>query len=113
MAKTEINVGEQIYPGSSNQILGVNNAGTADEYKTLSGTTHQINKTDGVGTITLATPQDIDTTSSPTFSATTVTNLFITLVSSDPVSPTEGQCWYNSTTHQLVLYNGSAKVILG
>lgn len=103
----------QIQPGLGNQLLGVDNAGTADEYKTLSGTTNEITVTNGVGSITLSTPQAIATTSSPTFAATTVTNLFITLVASDPVSPTEGQCWYNSTSHQLVLFNGTSKVILG
>jgi len=71
MAKTEIN-DTQIFPGSSNQILGVNNAGTSDEYKTLSGTSNEITVTHGVGSITLSTPQAIATTSSPSFQQITL-----------------------------------------
>lgn len=73
MSTTEIHPDQQIYPGSSNQVLGVNNAGTADEYKTLSGTTHEINIAYATGSITLSTPQAIDTTSSPTFAGETLT----------------------------------------
>ncbi|MFP5458689.1 MAG: hypothetical protein ACLGG7_08145 [Bacteriovoracia bacterium] len=53
--------------GAGDQLLGVNNAGTAAEYKTIAGTANQVSVTHGVNTITLATPQDIDTTSSPSF----------------------------------------------
>jgi hypothetical protein len=112
MTKTEID-DSQIKPGTSNQILGVNSAGTSDEYKTLSGTTNEITVTNGVGTITLATPQAIATTSSPTFAATTVTNLFIGGVASDPGSPTEGQVWYNTTTHQWIGFNGTSNIVIG
>ena len=55
MAKTEID-DTQIRPGTSNQILGTNAAATADEYKTLNGTTNEITVTNGVGSITLSTP---------------------------------------------------------
>lgn len=54
--------------GTANQLLGENAAGTALEFKTLSGTVSQIVVTNGVGSITLSTPQNIATTSSPTFS---------------------------------------------
>jgi hypothetical protein len=74
MGTTEID-DTQIRPSSSgNQLLGVNAAATADEYKTLSGTTHQINVAFATGSITLSTPQNIDTTSSPTFSSLTLSN---------------------------------------
>ena len=53
--------------GSANQLPGVNSGATGLEYKTLSGTSNQISVTHGAGTITLATPQDIATGSSPTF----------------------------------------------
>jgi len=59
--------------GSANQLLGVNAAAGAQEYKTLSGTSNQITVTHGVGTITLSTPQDIATGSSPTFAGMTIT----------------------------------------
>lgn len=60
--------------GSANSVLGVNNSGTSLEYKGLSGTANQVNVTNGAGTITLSTPQDIATTSSPTFNSLTLTN---------------------------------------
>lgn len=59
--------------GAANSVLGVNNAGTALEYKGLSGTANQVNVTNGAGTITLSTPQDIATTSSPTFDSAELT----------------------------------------
>ena len=111
MNQTEIK-DTQIFPGSGNQLLGVNAAGTVDEYKSLSGTSHQITVNFSPGSITLSTPQNIDTTSSPTFSSTTVTNFYIGPVSSDPVSPVEGQMWYRSDLHQLILFNGTQNVIV-
>jgi hypothetical protein len=113
MSETEIDVW-QIRPSiTAYQIIGVNSSATQDTYLTLSGTANEISITPSGTTLTLSTPQAIATTSSPTFSATTVTNLYITLVSSDPVSPTEGQIWYNSTSHQLLMYNGTTNVVLG
>lgn len=54
--------------GTANQILGVNNAGTDHEYKTVEGTTNQVNVALGTANkITLSTPQDIHTGASPTF----------------------------------------------
>lgn len=60
--------------GSANQILGVNNAGTANEYKTLSGTANRVTVTNGAGTITLSGPQDIHTGASPTFVGATLSS---------------------------------------
>lgn len=60
--------------GTANQILGVDNGATANEYKTLSGTSNRVTVTHGVGTITLSGPQDLATSSSPTFSTVTATN---------------------------------------
>lgn len=68
--------------GTANTILGVNNAGNALEYKTITGTANQINVTHTANTITLSTPQDIATSSSPTFAGLTV-NGNIT-INSDP-----------------------------
>lgn len=65
--------------GSSNQMLGINNAGTAYEWKTFLGTTNQVTITDGVGTKTWSLPQDIHTAATPTFSDLTLTDdLFVT-----------------------------------
>lgn len=63
----------KIATGTANQVLGVNNGGTANEFKTITGTTDEITVTGGVGTITLATPQAIATTSTPTFASETLT----------------------------------------
>ena len=60
--------------GSSNQVLGVNNAGTAGEYKTLSGTANQIAITDSVGGKTFSTPQNIHAGATPTFAGENLTD---------------------------------------
>lgn len=65
--------------GTANQILGVNNGATAQEYKTLSGTAKQIIVTDSEGEITLSNA------------------LGDTVID----TPTNGQgLFYNSTTEQ-------------
>ncbi|HQM70591.1 MAG TPA: hypothetical protein PK521_14890, partial [Bacteroidales bacterium] len=61
--------------GTSNQLLGMNDAGDANEYKTLLGTTNQINVAHSAGQITLSTPQDIHTGASPVFHGLTVSDL--------------------------------------
>jgi hypothetical protein len=60
--------------GLSNQLLGMNAAGDANEYKTLNGTTNQVYVTHNPGLITLSTPQDIAPSSSPVFNSLTLTN---------------------------------------
>ena len=62
------------------QILIGNNAGSLTK-NNITGTPDQINITNGNGTITLSTPQDIASTSSPTFNqvnATTIAGSIIT-----------------------------------
>ena len=61
--------------GAMNQLLGMNTAGTANEYKTLSGTTNQINIAFTPGSIVLSTPQNIDPGATPTFAGLTVSGL--------------------------------------
>ena len=59
--------------GSGNQLLGMNDAGTANEYKTLFGTANQIIVDLSVaGEITLSTPQNIHSGATPTFSGLTI-----------------------------------------
>lgn len=53
--------------GTSNQMLGVNNAGNASEYKTFSGVTNQVNISHVAGTVGFSLPQNIHTTAEPTF----------------------------------------------
>lgn len=58
--------------GTADQVFGTNHTGTANEFKTLTGTTNQVVVTGSAGAITFATPQDINTSSSPTFSGLTI-----------------------------------------
>ena len=60
--------------GTSNQLLGVNAAGTGLEYKTLTGTSNQITVTNASGSMTLALPQNINTGATPTFNGVTITS---------------------------------------
>lgn len=53
----------------------MNDAGDANEYKTLLGTDRQINVAHSAGQITLSTPQDIHTGASPVFHGLTVSDL--------------------------------------
>jgi hypothetical protein len=53
--------------GAPNEILGMNAAGDANEYKELSGTTNQININHAAGSITFSTPQNIHFGATPNF----------------------------------------------
>lgn len=59
--------------GTANQVLGMNAGATAYEHKTLTGTANQVTVTQGVGTVTFSTPQDLHTGASPTFNSMTLT----------------------------------------
>src|SRR5690606_33838115 len=61
--------------------------GDAPVAASLTGTTNQVNITNGPGSITLSLPQDIATTSSPTFNNITSTSLNGTLVSNYIITP--------------------------
>ena len=61
--------------GTSNQLLGMNAAGNANEYKTLVGTNNQVYVIHSPGQITLSTPQDLHTGASPAFQGLTVSGL--------------------------------------
>lgn len=61
--------------GTANQVLGVNAAASGLEYKTLTGTTNQVNVTHGAGSITLSLPQNVHTAASPTFAGLTLSGL--------------------------------------
>lgn len=60
--------------GTTNQLLGMNNGATEQEYKTFGGTTNQVTVTHSAGGITLSLPQNIATTSSPTFASLSLTS---------------------------------------
>jgi len=61
--------------GSANQFLGVNSGATALEYKSILGTTNQISVVHGAGSVTLNTPQDIDTAANVTFGSVTAATM--------------------------------------
>jgi len=61
--------------GASNQVLGMNAAGTANEYKTLNGTPNQIYLNHSAGNIRFYTPQDIHINAIPTFDGLTLSLL--------------------------------------
>jgi len=60
--------------GTANQVVGMNAAATAPEYKTVAGTTDQVVVTHAANSVTLSTPQSINTTSAPTFASATLNN---------------------------------------
>jgi hypothetical protein len=68
---TEVHV-SQIYPGTAYQLVGTNSGATQDVYLTLAGTTNQVGVATAGTTITLSTPQNINTAASPTFAAETL-----------------------------------------
>lgn len=87
--------------GSANQVLGVNNAGTAMEYKTISGTGSQITVTQLVGAIALSLPDSVSIVTSlslplilngagsaaaPSYSFTGVTNMGLASISASVVA---------------------------
>jgi hypothetical protein len=59
----------------TNGQLLIGNTGNPPSANTITGTTNQVIVTGGSGSITLATPQDIATTSSPTFNNITVNDV--------------------------------------
>lgn len=61
--------------GTANQVLGVNAGATANEYKTLTGTSNRITITHAAGSVTFTTPQDTHTAASPTFAGLTDSGL--------------------------------------
>lgn len=61
--------------GTANQILGMNNAGTAYEYKTVNGTTNQVTVANTANNLTLSLPQNIHTGASPAFTGLTLSGM--------------------------------------
>jgi len=65
-----------ITAGSANQILGITNAGTGYEYKTVEGTTNQVIITlSTANKIIISLPQNIHSGASPTFAGLTLSGL--------------------------------------
>ncbi len=53
--------------GTGNQVFGMTASGAGREYKTIAGTTNQVDVTHAAGLITLSTPQSIHTAATPQF----------------------------------------------
>jgi hypothetical protein len=93
---------------TNGQLLIGNTTGSTLTKATLTGTTDQVIVTNGTGSITLSTPQNINTTSSPTFanltdnglsaSSAVYTNGSKVLTSTAPTSGTIGYWGRSSTT---------------
>ena len=64
----------------TNGQLFIGNTGNAPVAAALTGTMNQINVTNGAGSITLSTPQDIHTTATPTFQSMTLSAVASQLV---------------------------------
>lgn len=60
--------------GSSDQLLGTNDAGDEIEQKTIQGTANRTTVQHSVNTITISAPQDLHSEATPTFLQITVTN---------------------------------------
>ena len=72
----------------------------------LAGTVNQVNITNGVGSITLSTPQDIATSSNPSFNNITVstinTKIANNLVTASASAVTDSLACYNGTTGKVI-----------
>jgi len=101
------------------QLLIGNTSDNTFDLATITGTTDQVSVTNGNGSITLSTPQDIATTSSPTFAGVTSTgdilmsgtgqiDLPVGTTAQRSGSPNSGMLRFNSETSSFEGYNGSA-----
>ncbi|MBK8808400.1 MAG: hypothetical protein IPO21_17935 [Bacteroidales bacterium] len=106
----------------TNGQLLVGSTGAAPAAATLTGTANQVTITNGAGTITLATPQDIATTSSPTFtglnlSGLTASNVIFTdgsknLSSSGTIAVNQGGTGQSTYTNgQLLIGNTTGNTL--
>ncbi|MCX6303232.1 MAG: hypothetical protein NTW82_13735, partial [Bacteroidia bacterium] len=78
--------------GTSNQLLGMNNAGNGNEYKTLNGSANIVVTFPSAGNILINTIQPINTGATPTFAGLRVTGL-----TPDAGVYTNGTSWLTST----------------
>lgn len=118
--------------GTANQLVGMNSGATANEYKTLNGTTNQITVTHAANSVTFATPQNIHTAATPQFgglgidaaaSSTTFLLHGATTTSKSsqrmpagtaPTTPVEGDMWNDSTQKTVIHYvDGMKQPLVG
>jgi hypothetical protein len=99
----------------TNGQLLIGSTSNAPVAATLTGTTNQVNVATGSGTITLSTPQDIGTSSTPTFGALTVNGRISAAFNSSNVvvGPSAGTSLSSGTLNTLVGSNaGNAMTTL-
>jgi hypothetical protein len=98
----------------TNGQLLIGSTGLTPVLGTLTGTSNQITVTNGAGTITLSTPQDIATTSSPTFDSLILTNDLTVDTDTLIVSSTSGRVGVGTTDPQRKLdVNGDIGIASG
>lgn len=133
---TPLNANSLLYLNASKQLSSTANptngqfligsTGTIPALGTLTGTANQIAVTNGAGSITLSTPQNIGTASSPTFAGLTVTgvtaNKIVTTNGSNALAPlssaigvSDGGTGVNSTPSNgnLLIGNGTGYTVAG
>lgn len=98
---------EDVILGDGQVLIG--STGNPPVGATLTGTTDEINVTNGPGSITLSTPQAIATTSSPTFNNLTLTSLNGVSISDYIITPSTSDLNMNShSISNLTNLNGTA-----
>jgi len=92
-------------PIASDGQIPIGSSGASPVIANISGTTDQVNVTNGSGTITLSTPQDIDTGADVTFEGLTLSGLTASrLMASDgskELVSTSSYEWIAGTTNQI------------
>ena len=99
--------------GSANQVLGINNADNALEYKTLTGTSNEISVTHSAGAVTFATPQAIHTGASPTFAGMNLSGLTASVPVVTDASKNLLSMSYATFTSNLSSVSASVKGLIG
>ena len=93
--------------GTGQLLIG--KTGLAPVSNTLTGTTDQVNVTNGSGSITLSLPQPIATTSNPTFNNLSLTSLNTVPISSYIITPSTSDLDMNTRSiSNVVNLNGTA-----
>jgi hypothetical protein len=105
--------------GSNGQVLTTNGAGVTTWttpsglglVTSITGTANQIIASSPTGAITLSTPQDIATTSNPTFAGATLGNVTVGIVDNNTIATTTGNLIIgneNDATYYPVITSGAA-----
>ena len=102
--------------GAANQIMGMNAAGNALEYKTVNGTTNQVNVANAANSITLSLPQSINTAATPTFGGMTLSNLtsgsIVFAGAGGLISQDNANFFWNNTTDRLGIGTNNPSAML-